>query len=163
MKTILKNGKWFMPLTISLGIMMISMACEEEVSQDCLGDQAKPVEQFFEGGFDAAGCRLQNLEFSSGENNLIIKNQSDFEKYVTCNNDLPNINFDKYFILAGVYSHHQCAIFDNQSVVLCDNRLKYKVKLKEQICFKPTDVKYFTVISKSYESMKIDFDIQLNK
>mgnify|MGYP006902059207 CR=1 FL=1 len=149
-------------MTISFGIMMVSMACEEEVSQDCLGDQAKPVEQLFEGGFDAAGCRIQNIEFSSGENNFVIKNQSDYEKYVTCNNDLPNIDFDKYFILAGVYSHHQCAIFDNQSVELCDNRLKYKVKLKEQICFKPTDVKYFTVIERKYQNLPVVFDVNFS-
>lgn len=163
MKTILKTSQWFIPLTMSLGMMMVSMGCDDEISANCEGDQAQPVEQFFEDDFNVAICRLQNIEISSGENNLIIRNQDDYEKYVTCNGDLPNIDFDNYFILAGIFSHHQCAVFDNQSVELCENRLIYRVSILEQICFKPILIQYLTVINKKYEKMKIEFDIQLIK
>jgi len=161
MRTNYNNLKRCILLLIFIG--SISVSCGEDVSQNCEGDTAQPIETFYEPEFEEVNCILQNTDPNEKEVHLIIKNQEGYETYFSCIEGLPAIDFDEYFILAGVYGHHQCAVFDNQSVVLCENRLIYRVRLQEKDCFALTDIHYFTVLSKGHENSKIKFDIQLIK
>jgi len=150
-----------MPMTMSLGIMIVSMGCEDEVSVNCDGDRAQPVEQFYEDEYDVANCQFKNLEIKAGENNFVIKNQNDYEKFVTCNDDLPNIDFDKYFILAGVYQHHQCATLVNQQILNCNGKINFNVKIEETDCLVITEVTYLVVLERKYEKIPISYNIKI--
>ncbi len=161
MKTNYYKIKQGMLLLIFIGL--INVSCGEDISQDCDGDNAQPIDTFYESDFEELNCQFQNLELNGKETQLIIKNQDEYENYFDCIEELPAIDFDEYFILAGVYSHHQCAILHSKSVVICDNRLIYRVRILEQICAALTSVPYFTVLNKTYVNMDIKFDVQFTK
>jgi hypothetical protein len=160
MKTLKKHLKQcLLPM---VAVLVLGMGCGEDVAQNCDGDNAQPIETFYESDFEEVNCQLQNTDANGKEVHLIIKNQDEYETYFSCIDGLPAIDFDDYIILAGVYSHHQCAIFDRQSLVICDNQLIYRVRLQEQDCFALTDIQYFTVLSKVHESNEIKFDVQFS-
>ena len=157
-----KNAKRLFPFALAGALMLMSMGCGEELNTNCDGDNAQPIETFFDSDFDSAICQLnaQNIDQSEKETHLIIKTQNDFERYVNCTENAPTIDFDKYFVLAGVYRHHHCALIDRQSVVLCKGKLIYRVRLLELDCPSFTSVTYFTVMSKDYDSKEVEFDVQ---
>lgn len=143
-------------------IGLINVSCREDVSQNCEGDTAQPVETFYEADFEEVNCSLQNTNPNQKEVHLIIRNQDEYETYFSCIEELPAVDFDEYFILAGVYNHYQCAVFDSQSVVICNNRLIYRIRLLEQICGALTSVPYFTVLNKKHVNTEIKFDVQFS-
>jgi hypothetical protein len=158
-----KNTNRLLPFALAGALMLMGMGCGEELNTNCDGDNAQPIETFFDSDFDSAICQLnaQNIDQSEKETHLIIKTQNDFERYVNCTEDVPEIDFNEYFILAGMYRHHQCTVFDRQEVLLCDNRIVYKVELLEQICAALTNVSYFVVIDRQYENLPFVFNVKI--
>lgn len=147
-------------VTILLLLSVLSGSCQEEsMIQNCEGENGQRIETFYNEELENLPCSLQNINPDTREVNLIIKTQADYIKYITCSAELPAIDFEKYFILAGRYRHHNCAVFDRQQVLLCNNRLIYKVKMREQICNAFTNVYYFAVIERKYEGLQVVFDV----
>jgi len=150
--------------TITVSILLLTVlatSCQNEVvTQNCVGDNVQLLQTFYSEEFATVPCSLQNIESTDKEVNLVISNQTDFEKYFTCTQLLPEIDFEKYFILAGRYKHNNCAVFDSQQVLICQNKIIYKVKLLEQDCKAITSVYYATVIEIKYNSIPVEFDIQ---
>lgn len=158
MKT-LKNAKVSL-----LFLTLFAFGCQNEsVPQDCSDDNGQFLETFYSEELGSIQCGLQNIESTEKEVNLIITNQVDLQKYLTCFELLPEIDFDKYFILAGRYTHNNCAVFDSQQVSLCNNKVIYKIKMLEQACHAITSVFYATVIEKKYSKLTVDFDVQFKK
>ncbi|QLH33167.1 MAG: hypothetical protein HWD62_12780 [Cyclobacteriaceae bacterium] len=94
-----------------LFLILLIFGCQTENSpQECSGEDAQYLETFYSEEFASIPCALQNIESTEKEVNLRIESQADLEKYFTCHEQLPEIDFDKYFILTGVYRHHQCAL-----------------------------------------------------
>jgi hypothetical protein len=140
-----------------------SSSCQkEEVVQSCEGDNASQIETFYNEEFDENPCSLQNISADEEVLNLVIKTQVDYEKHFTCSNQLPPVDFEKYFILAGRYRHIQCAILDNQQVLMCDNKLFYKVRMLLQDCQAITNVFYVKVVEKKYENLPVAFDVKFS-
>lgn len=160
MKDLIQEQKILIPICLAL-IMLTFYSCKEEF-KDCSGDNAQSIDTYYENDFETAFCQLQNIDISKEEIHLIIKSQTDFEKHVSCTEDLPKIDFDQYFVLAGIYRHHQCAAFDQQSVLLCGNNLIYRVRLLEQDCLAAIPVLYFTVIGKEFDDNEIEFDVEFS-
>ena len=142
-------------------LTLLTTSCQNEsIPQDCNGDNTQLLETFYSDEFEGIQCSLQNVENDQKEVNLVITNQTSLEKYLSCSTQLPSIDFDKYFILAGVYRHHQCALFDSQQVSVCNNKIIYKVRMLEQICQAAMPVFYITVIEKKYSNLPVEFDVQ---
>jgi hypothetical protein len=146
-------------MTILLLLAELAGSCQNEVFPDCEENNAQQVESFYMDEFESTPCGLQHIEGNEKETQLVITTQADFEKYFTCSEQL-DIDFDKYFILAGMYRHHQCALFDSQQVSVCNNKIVYKVRMFEQICQAPTSVFYSTVIEKIHNALPVEFDVQ---
>jgi hypothetical protein len=147
-------------ILIMTSLILMAVSCQKEaLIPNCEGDNAKQVESFYIDELESTPCGLQNIEGNEKETNLVITTQADFEKYFTCSEQLP-IDFDKYFILAGMYRHHQCASFDSQQVSICNNEIVYKVRMLKQICHAPIAVFYATVIEKKYSALPVEFDVQ---
>ena len=145
---------------ISLVIVLIGGCREDEVIQNCEGDDAQQIETFYTAEFGNTPCSLQNINSADKVVNIVIKTQADYEKYFTCISQPPTVDFEKYFIIAGNYRHHQCALFKGQKVLLCNNKIIYRVFILKQICDSITDVFYVTVIEKKYENLPIEFDVK---
>lgn len=148
-------------LTASLLLLTIltpMVSCQKE--DLCEGDEAKQVETFYASEFNAAYCGLQNIDNNKKAINLVIKTQEDYEEYFSCGLQTPEIDFEKYFILAGVYRHHQCARFDSQQVLICNSKIFYKVRMLEQDCQAFTNVFYMAVIEKKYSNLQVKFDVK---
>jgi hypothetical protein len=142
-------------------LTLLTTGCQNEsIPQSCDGDNAQYLETFYSEEFAGIPCELQNIESDKKEVNLVITNQVDLKKYFTCFEQLPEIDFDKYFILAGRYTHNNCAVFDSQQVSICNNKIIFKVKMLEQVCHAVTSVFYATVIEKKYSNLPVDFDVQ---
>jgi len=143
-----------------IGVILIG--CVEDLDQGCRLENALSIEKFFEDEFRALDCSPEDLQGNSMSEIYVIKNQSDYIKHIHCSADLPEVNFDDYFILAGVYKHHQCAIFESQSVVVCGDQLIHTVFLLEQDCLAITPVSYMTAVSREFESKAIRFEVQFS-
>ncbi|MCV9388132.1 hypothetical protein [Reichenbachiella ulvae] len=150
--------------TITLSLLFLAVlttGCENEsLTQNCEGDNAEFPEVFYSEELASIPCGLQSVESDNKEVNLVITNQADLEKYFTCHEQLPEIDFNKYFILAGSYTHHQCALLDSQSVSICNGRIAYNVNLLEQDCQAITSVFYAIAIENKYNNLPVDFKIQ---
>lgn len=147
-----------------LFLIILAFGCQNEnLPQDCSGEDAQYLETFYFEELASIPCALQNIESTEKEVNLRIESQADLEKYFTCHEQLPEIDFEGYFILAGRFTHHQCAMFDNQQIFFCNNKVVYRVKLVEQDCLAITSVFYAIVIEKKYSNFSIEFDVQLKK
>lgn len=142
-------------------LTLLTNGCQNEsIPQSCEGDNAQYLTTFYSDEFEGASCGLQSVENDEIEINLVITNQTDFEKYIFCSVQPPVIDFEKFFILTGVYRHHQCALFDSQQVSVCNNKIIYKVRMLEQICQAAIPVFYITVIEKKYSNLPVEFDVQ---
>jgi hypothetical protein len=146
------------PLTILMALSAGS--CKKEEIQNCEGDNVQHIETHYLVEFQNTPCALQNINTESQIVNLIIKTLFDYENYITCSSQRPVIDFEKNFILAGRYRHHQCAVLDNQQVQICNNKLIYKVIMLEHDCQAITDIFYITAIEKEYENISIEFDVK---
>ncbi len=145
---------------ILLLLSVLSGSCQEETMiQNCEGENGQRIETFYNEELREIPCSMQHINPDTREVNLVIKTQADYEKYFTCIAELPTLDFTKYFILAGRYRHHNCAVFDRQQVLLCNNKLIYKVEMLEQICNAFTNVFYVTVIERKYEGLQVVFDV----
>ena len=134
----------------------LTVSCHNEN----LPPECDVIETFYNDEFENITCSLQNINTDDQTVNLLIKTQADYEKYFICSTQLPAIDFEKYFILAGRYRHHQCAVFDSQQMLLCNNRIVYRVRILELICAAFTNVYYFAVIDRQYENLPVEFDVQ---
>lgn len=143
-------------------LSILTGSCQqEEVIQNCEGDNTQYLETFYSEEFLSIPCGLQNIESDENEVNLVITNQTDFEKYFTCAEQL-DIDFEEFFILAGMYRHRQCAVFDSQQVLFCNNKIVYRVRILEQICAAFTNVYYFAVIDRQYKNLPVVFDVKFS-
>ncbi|RZS95388.1 hypothetical protein [Cecembia calidifontis] len=156
MKTILN-------LVVSLLLLANIGGCDDDAGiQTCEGDNAQQVQTYYNDEFRDIPCSLQNINTNDKVVNLVIKTQADYEKYFICSFQPPVVDFDKYFILAGRYRHHQCAVFDSQQTLICENKLYYKVRMLEQICAAFTNVHYFAVIDRQYENLPVVFEVKFS-
>ncbi|MDO9553746.1 hypothetical protein [Rhodonellum sp.] len=147
-------------VTILLLLTVLSGSCQEEsMIQNCEGENGQRIETFYNEELREIPCSIQNINPDTREVNLVIKTQADYDKYFTCSAELPTVDFEKYFILAGRYRHHQCAEFNRQQVFICNNKLIYKVEMHELICAAFTNVFYVTVIERKYEGLQVVFDV----
>ena len=133
--------------------------CEKDEPLECSGDSAEQVDAFYNEEFATMQCFLRNIGTTEKHVNLIIETQSDYEKYFDCTSTPPIVDFEKYSMLAGRFQHHQCARFDSQQVLLCNNKLYYKVGLREQDCQAITNVFYMVVIEKKHENTAVTFEV----
>ena len=147
---------------ITLLLILTATSCHHETvtQKNCEGDNTTVLKTFYSEEFSSVPCNLQNIESGNKEVNLVITKQEDLEKYFTCHEQLPKIDFDAYFILAGRYTHNNCAVFASQQVLICNNRIIYKVRMLRQDCTAITSVFYATVIEKKYNTLPVDFDVQ---
>ncbi len=150
------------PKTILILIAMLTVSCEQEALQSCEDDRVKQIETFHDEEFANIPCSLQSINNNDKVVNLVIKTQADYEKYFICGVPLPEVDFEKYFILAGRYRHNQCAVFDSQQVLLCNNKIIYRVKMLEQVCQAFTNVFYVTVVENKFETFKVEFDVKFS-
>jgi hypothetical protein len=152
-------------LKISLSLLFLWLAiggCEPSFdSEKCEGENTLLVESYFSKEINEFPCGLTNLDEKAKQINLIIETKSDFEKYFSCNEGFPDIDFNKYFILAGRYTHKNCAVLINQNVVICENTLVYNVNIQAQICNGISDVYYYQIVLRDYLKYKIKFNVQL--
>ncbi|MGE0930302.1 hypothetical protein [Peijinzhouia sedimentorum] len=144
-----------------LFLTLFVMSCQyENVLQSFEDQNEQTIETFYSEELQDIPCGLQNIDHDEEEVNLVIKDQADLEKYFQCHDELPEIDFGKYFLLAGVYRHNQCAVFDSQSVTLSNNRVIYKINVIEQDCFAFTSVLYLTTIERKYLNLPVEFEIR---
>lgn len=151
----------FKAMTILLILTALSSSCQKE-DVICEVDNAQQIETFYNNEFENIPCSLQNINTDDKVVNLVIKTQADYEKYFICSYAPPAVDFGKYFILTGRYRHHQCAMFDSQLVLLCNNKIVYKVGMLEQICAAFTNIYYFAVIEREYENLPVVFDVKFS-
>jgi hypothetical protein len=142
-------------------LVLMAVSCQKEaLIPNCEGDNVEYIVTFYTDEFRDTPCGLQNVSTDDKVVNLVIKTQADYEKYIACGLQRPAVDFEKYFILSGRYRHNNCALFNNQQVLICNNKIIYKVGLKEQDCHAITDVYYVTVIERKYANMSIEFDVE---
>ncbi len=137
-----------------------TFSCHNENFQNCEAGDTQQLETFYKDEFEEIPCSLQNIDAEVNEVNLIIKDQTDFEEYFSCSDQFPDIDFDKYFILAGRYRHYNCAGLDSQEVLVCKNKVVFRVRMLKQDCHAFTNVFYAVVLEKGYSSLPVAFDVQ---
>ena len=153
------KNKFFIAILILAGGMV---NCQQEIlTQNCEGDNGKYIETFYTDEYEDIPCSLQNIDAEIKEVNLIVTSQVDYERFFSCSSQLPLIDFDKYLILVGRYRNNNCAVLDSQQVLICDNRIIFRVRILEQDCHAFTNVFYVTVIEKRYNTLPVKFDVQL--
>lgn len=138
-------------ITVCLVLLPVfSIGCQKEDKfENSDGESVQYIKTFYSAEFDDAFCSLQNVSTTDKKVNLVITNQVDFEKYMSCDIQPPVIDFEKYFILTGVYKHNQCAVFDSQQVYICNNKIIYNVKMLRKDCQAITSLFYVAAIEKN--------------
>jgi hypothetical protein len=151
----------FTPGVILLALLITG--CQtESIPQNCEERDDHPqLPTFYTEEFRGSSCWLQkNIESDKKQVDFVITNQADYEKHILCSGAPPVVDFEKYFILAGVYRHHQCALFHSQHVSICNNKIFFRVRMLEQICQAPMAVVYITALEKKYSNLDIEFDVR---
>ncbi|MEW6508890.1 MAG: hypothetical protein AB1432_14205 [Bacteroidota bacterium] len=90
---------------------------------------------------------------------LIITNQTVFNKYVLCDND-PVVNFDEEFVLAGMTKvQPHCIYIKEQNVSFLRDTLTYTVIIGKMICAHPEIASYMVVVPRGYLADVIEFKV----
>lgn len=143
-----------MCLFTSLLLIFINISCQKDTGCNEEGSiiptETLPSSQTF---------TLKNIDDSKNELSLIIHSQADYEKYVSSNSTLPEIDFSKKFLIAVRVKLTSCGQPKDQSIVLQCNQLTYYAITQAQDCHKPTDTFFFTVIDNIYKDNLIQFNI----
>ncbi len=113
-------------------------------------------------GNDTIVYWLENINQNKTNVFVVIKNQNDFEKYVRCNYDPLEIDFNNQILLAGRTKHHQCAVLGEQSIIQKCKEVHYEVEVLELICMKPEEVFYFALISAEYSGYRFQLNVVKN-
>lgn len=133
---------------------LLTVSCNDDESKNCREDEAIPVETFY-AAFGDLKCNFQNVEEDDKEL-FVISNQEDLDMYLDCPTE-PQIDFRQYFVIAGIYTHHQCAVLENQVILNCHAvRLIHKVLLSELACQAITPIFYAAVIERKYLDLPIE-------
>jgi hypothetical protein len=111
-------------------------------------------------------CRFNFSNIERGNNydelsdvELIITNQTDFNKYVLCDND-PVVNFDEEFVLAGMTKvQPHCIYIKEQNVSFLRDTLTYTVIIGKMICAHPEIASYMVVVPRGYLADVIEFKV----
>ncbi len=156
MKTILK-------LLIVCGIIVLTaFSCEKEQSNPCneTGD-GTTMETFDFFDINTPYAWLQNVDENETIVNLIIQNQQNYEKYVGIRSDTlrPEIDFEKFVLLAGRAIHNTCGHVKNQNVKQKCNTYYYTVNFEGGVCGAIVKVNYFVIVKNT--NSKIEFSISL--
>lgn len=103
---------------------------------------------------------LKNIE-TNKEIKLVIDSQADYEKYVSSNNSLPEIDFDKNILISGKSILSTCGVLKNQTFLRNCNTLTYKVEIERLDCHKPEEIFHFAIIPKNLQSLNIVFETNI--
>jgi hypothetical protein len=158
-KAIMNFKSYFIHLFIVVGIG----GCETSMNPvNCTEENKVALEPINVEGFNPESCRLVDTT-KEQEYRIIIKSKTEFDKYINCSINAPDVDFNKYFILAGSYNHRQCATLDNQQISICSDALVYNVNLREQDCLAVTRVYYFAIVENKYSNLPVTFEIEFLK
>jgi hypothetical protein len=158
-KAIMNFKSYFIHLVIVVGIA----GCENSMNPvNCIEENKVALEPIKVEGFNPESCRLVDTT-KEQEYRVIIKSKTEFDKYINCSINAPDVDFNKYFILAGSYNHRQCATLDNQQISICSDALVYNVNLREQDCLAVTRVYYFAIVENKYSNLPVTFEIEFLK
>ncbi|HRO69312.1 MAG TPA: hypothetical protein PK951_03000 [Chitinophagaceae bacterium] len=133
---------------------------------ECTGGAPESIATFYVDEIGNSVCRaqIQNLGLTSNSGRatgIIINNQAAYDKYLTCAAAKPVIDFDNYFILAGLYRHSSCVSFKQHEVKLCDDKLIFRIDMLKGLCAGPNNVIFSMVaIKKIYSKREIIIDMQ---
>jgi hypothetical protein len=149
-------------LKISLSLLFLWLAiggCEPRFdSEKCGSENRFIVDVQNIDGFENCGILIGG---SNKDRNLVIKSKNEFADQMNCNPEFAGVDFEKYFILAGSFTHKKCANIISKNTYICDGLLVFEVRIEESLCTAPTTVTYQTLIDRKYENLKIIFDIKL--
>lgn len=135
---------------------------------ECTGGAPESIATFYVDEIGNSVCRaqIQNLGLTSNSGRatgIIINNQAAYDKYLTCAATKPVIDFENYFILAGLYRHNSCASLKQYEVKLCDDKLIFRIDMLKGLCAGPNNVIFLmVVVEKIYEDKTIVFDMQFS-
>ncbi len=145
---------------------IISELPEENTPFECTEGDPEPVSTFYTDEIANGICRtkIHNLGLTSGSSRaigIIIKNQEAYDKYVQCSEFANTLDFDKYFVLVGVFRNYM-TFLNSSDIFTCNNKIIFKINMVRGI---GGDVGHhafsMVVIEKKYINQEIVFDMQV--
>jgi hypothetical protein len=110
-------------------------------------------------------CNLQNVDsIANGTGlsavELVIANQSDYEKYIVYNGPM-EVDFNEEFVIAGrsTWQTHGVRVKE-QSLQLISDILRYRVIIGDMDYQMPERAEYGIVVSKAYMNYQVDFIVE---
>jgi hypothetical protein len=147
---------------LSFFVVSLLFSCEKDWLKDCVEGNVQHVDAENLRLESGRICILQNVDDGKKEVTVRIDNAEDFEKYLYCGLLEPSFepDFVESFILAGKFSHHQCAALERQSLFICNGKLVYQVNIDQHDCQALTTVYYGVLVPRDYMDLQVVFDVQ---
>ena len=145
----------------------VFMALDEDApSFECTNDSQEVINTFYNDEITNSICRLNfQLIDSTAKSKrgigMIIKNKAVFEKYFTCRESSPPIDFDNYFVLAGYYGYTSPPKLKEKKIILCGNKLVFKMDLEAGIAAQPGSIFIMIAIERKYINKEILIDMRI--
>ncbi len=143
----------------------VFMALDENAPPLDCGEGGTPVPVFYTEEIANGFCRLDVPLVDSAAKSkrgigAVIKNKAAFDKFFTCREIRPPIDFDNYFVLAGLYRHHSGAFFKNHEILLCGDTIVFKVNMTKGAQAASYSVFSMVSVEKKYSNMAIHFEME---
>ena len=143
----------------------VFMALDENAPPLNCGEGGTPVPVFYTEEIANGFCRLEVPLVDSAAKSkrgigAVIRNKAAFDKFFTCRETRPPIDFDKYFVLAGFYRHHSGAFFKNHEILQCGDSIFFKIHMKKGLQAATYSVFSMVSIEKKYSNMAIHFEME---
>jgi hypothetical protein len=149
---------------ICLCIPSLSGCAKRNPDKNCSGKDMEELVTFYQGEFSDRACFVQAIDEGDPVQNRVINNTTDYIKYIQCGLAAPDIDFDKYVVLATRYKHNQCAVLSGQKVEVCNKeRIIFTVEISEQDCSAPASLFGFAVVEKKNNTLPVEFNTNLKK
>lgn len=143
----------------------VFMALDEDAPPVECGEGGTPIATYYSEEIANGFCRLEVPLIDSAAKSkrgigAIIRNQAAFNKYFTCRETLPSIDFENYFVLAGLYRHHSGASFKKQALTQCGDTIVFKMEMRKGLQAAPYSIFSMAAIEKKHYNKKILFNME---
>ena len=145
----------------------VFMALDENAPPLNCGEGGTPVPIFYTEEIANGFCRLEVPLVDSAAKSkrgigAVIKNKAAFDKFFTCRETRPPIDFDNYFVLAGIYGHTSSpVILIQKEVSVCNNKLLFKMELGAGIAAQPGGIFIMIAIERKYIDKDVLIDMRI--
>lgn len=147
-------------------LMVMALSCGQDPVNVDSNDDSVPFEVLTQHphvsncGFAKTPSDEYEVDDELSRFEMVITGKDEFDNWFNCREEMEEIDFEEFFVLAGISKgHHQCVEVRNLDVLVSNDALLFSVEIWEADCFVPETARYIVKVSAEYKFYPVEFNV----